>query len=85
MYNDRRFENSDEKILIQGVADVVFEELDGIVIVDYKTDKVADGIELSEKYRDQLKIYCKAFEKIMERKVKQCLIYSFALNKTIEL
>ena len=31
---------SGEKILVQGIIDVYFEEEDGLVVLDYKTDQV---------------------------------------------
>ena len=72
-----------EEILIQGAADVVFEEGGGIVIADYKTDRIRDEQKLTGMYRKQLEIYGAAFEKITGLKVKEKLIYSFFLNREL--
>ena len=72
-----------EIVLIQGIIDVWFEEEDGLVLLDYKTDKVRTGDELIRKYKVQLDYYQEALEKITNKKVKERLIYSFTLNETI--
>lgn len=74
-----------EKILLQGIADCVFLEDDQIVIVDYKTDYVKDKDELIKKYYSQLELYKKALSKTLNKKVKQCVIYSFFLETEINL
>lgn len=77
---------SDARILIQGVIDVYFEEDDGIVLLDYKTDKVdmADGEEiLKGRYKAQLDYYTRAIESITGKKVKDKIIYSVIMNRVI--
>ena len=56
-------DRSGEKILVQGIIDVCFEEEDGMVVLDYKTDRVRSGEELKEKYHAQLDHYAEALEK----------------------
>ncbi len=75
----------DEMVLIQGIIDVWFEEDDGIVLLDYKTDKVKTGDQLVEKYKIQLDLYSEALERITNKKVKEQIIYSFTLGETINL
>lgn len=76
---------SDEMILIQGIIDAFFEEEDGMVLVDYKTDYVENGQEgiLILRYQAQFKYYKKAIEQITGKKVKEMILYSFALSKEI--
>ncbi len=74
---------SDEMILVQGIIDVFFEEDDGIVLLDYKTDRVDSGNELVLRYEKQLQLYKNAIEKSYNVNVKQVLIYSFNLDETI--
>lgn len=74
---------ADELVVIQGIADCVFEEGGGLVIVDYKTDRVADGGELAERYTDQLRIYAYALAQTLERPVKSCLLYAFSLDAAV--
>ena len=57
-------EEDGELILIQGIIDAYFEEPDGLVVLDYKTDKVNNGKELAEKYQEQLRYYAKALEQM---------------------
>lgn len=76
---------SGEKILVQGIIDVYFEEPDGLVVLDYKTDKVRTGNELKEKYHAQLDYYAQALEQLTEKSVKEKIIYSFTLGEEIEV
>ncbi|MCC8169997.1 MAG: helicase-exonuclease AddAB subunit AddA, partial [Oscillospiraceae bacterium] len=52
---DSRYD--DEKMILQGIIDCLFEEDDGIVLIDYKTDRVNSVEEIIEKYRLQLDLY----------------------------
>ena len=78
-------DDSSEDLLVQGVIDVFFEEEDGLVLVDYKTDYVKTEDELSKKYHAQLEYYADALEKITGKRVKEKIIYSFKLKKEIHL
>ncbi len=75
----------DRTVMIQGIIDVFFEEDDGIVLMDYKTDHVKQAQELIDRYMTQIDYYDEAITRIREIKVKERLIYSFALEETIEL
>jgi ATP-dependent helicase/nuclease subunit A len=79
--------DSDELVLVQGIIDAYFEEQDGLVLVDYKTDRVSDQGETSliERYQTQLDYYQAALEQMTGKKVKERVIYSFALGKEIRL
>ena len=74
---------SDEKVLIQGIIDVYFEEDGEIVLLDYKTDAVKSGSELILRYETQIKYYTEAIERITGKTVKEKLLYSFALNEIV--
>lgn len=71
----------DDKILVQGIADCVFEESGQLVLVDYKTDRVNDENELLERYKKQLTFYKYAIEKTLKMPVKEAMLYSFYLEK----
>ena len=78
--------DSDETVLVQGIIDAWFEDEDGdLVLVDYKTDHIADGERLAERYRGQLSYYAQALEKLTERRVKAQVLYSFFLGREIVL
>ncbi len=74
-----------ETVLIQGVIDAYWEEEDGLVLLDYKTDRVDNAGELFKRYRTQLELYAQALTQIRDLPVKSILIYSFALDRFIEL
>ncbi len=75
--------------LIQGIIDVFWEEEDGIVVLDYKTDRVETKKQLADRYAAQLKLYGEALERILnpdggrEKKVKERLLYSFRLGEIV--
>lgn len=75
----------DEKIRLQGIIDCFFEEEDGIVLLDYKTDYVEEGQEdkIIERYKSQLKYYKDALEKITGKRVKETYLYLFKLDKEV--
>ncbi len=75
----------DEKTVVQGIIDCVIEEDDGIVVVDFKTDRVTDEQTLIDRYSKQLDLYAQACEKMFAKKVKEKIIYSFALSRTIDV
>lgn len=77
-------EEAGELVLVQGIIDVYFEE-EELVVVDYKTDRVRNEEELSEKYQAQLGYYAKALEQLTGKKVKEKIIYSFQLKEEIQV
>lgn len=78
--------NPDEMVLVQGVIDLYYiSKQDELILVDYKTDFVKEENELILKYQEQLKIYQRALEKALNRKVNHIYLYSVYLNKEIEI
>lgn len=84
VYDDLGDEYSNEKIIIQGSADLCFFYGDGLFIIDYKTDR-ADEKELIKRYKTQLDIYALALSQTFERKVIGTAVYSFYNKKLILL
>ena len=78
-------DQSGEKILVQGIIDVYFEEEDGIVVLDYKTDRVRSAGELREKYHAQLDYYAQALTQLTGKAVTEKIIYSFTLGEEIKV
>lgn len=89
MLNAKRFypqmQDDTESIFVQGIIDVLFDEADGMVLVDYKTDHTHDTAELSKKYELQLSIYAEAIEKILQKKVKEKYLYLFYTGKVVQI
>lgn len=79
------FANSEELVLVQGIIDACLEEEDGLVLIDYKTDRVLPGQEddLVKRYKSQLDYYQRALEQMTGKTVSERLIYSITLQKEI--
>ena len=75
----------EETILVQGIIDVYYSEEGGLVVADYKTDRVTMEEELILRYQTQLNYYATALETLTGIPVKEKIIYSFALLKQIIL
>ena len=75
--------------MLQGIADCVFKEDDGYVVVDYKTDNFRSVNDM-DKYKVQLELYKAALEVVLgsnnmdgtinRATIKSCYIYSFKLG-----
>ena len=67
----------DEQVLLQGVVDAWFETKDGLVIVDYKTDRIRpDAVpERTAYYAAQLHAYAGAMARITGRPVCRRTLY----------
>ncbi|NLK20839.1 MAG: helicase-exonuclease AddAB subunit AddA [Epulopiscium sp.] len=81
---------SEEEIFIQGIIDCYFEEEDGIVLVDYKTDFIQDKInpqieieKIMKKYEIQMNLYKRAIEEITGKEVKERCLYLFNISKAV--
>ena len=72
-----------EAVLVQGVLDVLFQEGEEWVILDYKTDRLSTPEAFRERYHVQLAIYKQAVEQVTGRKVKEVYIYSFHLQQAV--
>ena len=84
----QKVRHEEDLTLIQGIIDVFWIEKDGIVLLDYKTDRVQQAKELIDRYETQLKLYADALERVFgarKLKVKEILIYSFSLEQLITL
>ena len=74
-----------EKVILQGIIDAFIMEEEGIILVDYKTDRVKDGAELRNRYQKQIDLYSEALEQILGKKVKRRVLYSFSLGEEVDL
>ena len=67
--------DDEAKIFIQGVIDLLFEEDDGLVLVDYKTDRNTDPLVVRKKYKLQLELYAEAVTALTGKRVKERWLY----------
>lgn len=69
--------------MLTGIMDLVFEEAEGIVLVDYKTDTGLDEAGLLDAYTEQIRLYAEALSLLMAKPVCGCYLYAVPLCKTI--
>ncbi|MGG3956797.1 helicase-exonuclease AddAB subunit AddA [Bhargavaea massiliensis] len=70
-----------ETVVVQGVIDCVFEDGYGLVLIDYKTDRVSwmndPKEQLKRRYKGQLALYREAIEAIWKKEVTETYVYAF--------
>ncbi len=78
---------ADDALLLQGVVDCFFEEDGELVVLDFKTDRIAHEqvSERTEHYRPQLESYAAALMRITGMRVKEKLLYFFATGECVPL
>lgn len=84
VYKDWQGEN--EPILVQGIIDVYFEDDQGTVLLDFKTDAIQDRFKggfleavpvLESRYRVQIDLYADSLEKILKKKISEKYLFFF--------
>ncbi|MEH7073667.1 helicase-exonuclease AddAB subunit AddA [Neobacillus drentensis] len=80
------WKDEDESVFVQGIIDCIFEDEHGLVLVDYKSDRISDrykgGFEqaksiLEDRYKVQINLYTRAIEQIWKRKVTERYLFFF--------
>ena len=76
-----------EQILLQGVVDCALITEDGILLVDFKTDRVSEQtLETAVSgYRPQVQAYAHALARIFEKPVRRSLLWFFHLRQAVEV
>ena len=86
LYPDAKISGG-EKIIVQGIIDMLVKTPDGIVIIDFKTDHI-NSSQLQQKaegYSSQLKWYCKAAGEILKAPVAEGYLYFLSLGSGIRV
>ncbi|MGN1095549.1 MAG: PD-(D/E)XK nuclease family protein, partial [Eubacteriales bacterium] len=91
--DEKKLSLSGETLLVQGIIDCAFFDENGkLILVDYKTDHFARGTPpdeaekiLKERHSRQIGYYKYACSEMFGAECDHAYIYSFALNKTIEI
>ncbi len=78
-------DSNDDNILVQGIIDLFYEDEEGLVIVDYKSDRLHNANDFVSKYKKQLEYYKIALETITHKKVTNAFIYSFEMADVIKV
>ena len=74
-----------DPVLLQGTVDLVFEEDDGWMLVDYKSDTASHGLEsLVRFYTPQVRIYRRYWERLTGRPTRAGL-YFISAEETVWL
>lgn len=84
---------SEETVLIQGVIDCLIEDEEGIILIDYKTDKINERYSsiteaepiLKRRYQEQVALYGKAVEHIWKKQLSAKYLYFFDGNHLIQM
>ena len=75
----------EEKVIVQGVADLIVHAGDKNYLVDFKTTKANSADQLVEKYYVQLKLYKMCLERALNSQFDGTYIYSYVMDKLIKV
>lgn len=86
-------ENDGDYQIMQGIADCLFKEDDGWVLLDYKTDRVRNRFEspaeadkeMENQYEIQLNLYKRSIEAILKINIKEMVLYLFDGERTVRI
>ncbi|MEG6617570.1 helicase-exonuclease AddAB subunit AddA [Peptococcaceae bacterium 1198_IL3148] len=78
---------SRERVLVQGVIDCMWQEAEGWVLVDYKSDNVSahQVTEFIDRYQGQVNLYAQAVATILKQPVKERYLYLFSLGQALPI
>ncbi len=78
--DDAKSEGADEIIVVQGIIDMLVRTPEGLVVIDFKSDRVAGAqiADRAETYRGQLDLYGRAASGILQCPVHQKWLYFLA-------
>ncbi|MCR8645678.1 helicase-exonuclease AddAB subunit AddA [Paenibacillus sp. N1-5-1-14] len=76
-----------ETVLIQGVIDCLFEDEEGLVLLDYKTDRTHGKTleDLAKQYQVQMDLYARAIEHIYRKPLERKYLYYFEGQILVDL
>lgn len=85
VYDD--LEETEEKVLLQGVIDCLWFEDGGWILLDYKSDNVQpEGVDQFVRlYTGQINLYTRAVETIWKQPVLEKYLYLFSLGKELKI
>ncbi len=89
---DLQLELDGSFVIVQGIIDCFFEEDDGIVLLDYKTNRIdrrksfaEEEERLRNQYQEQMDIYRKALSAALGKPVKEAWLYLFEPGRLIKM
>ena len=77
----------EDELMLQGVVDCAFRTEQGLVIVDFKTDRILpqEAAQRAEVYRPQLTAYSAALTRVLERPVTRRVLYFLHTGMAVEV
>lgn len=85
IFKQKSFEDDDDGIIVQGCADLIFKNKNGLSVVDFKTTKFSDDEQFVKAYGEQLKVYADALSEVYGLPVTEKIIYSIFTSRAIYL
>ena len=81
------WQDAEEQVFVQGVIDCLFQEEDGLVLIDYKCigNKGAAAEPPEKRYRSQLNYYAHAIQQIRKEPVKETYLYLINQEEVIKM
>ncbi|MFC4778534.1 helicase-exonuclease AddAB subunit AddA [Paenibacillus sp. GCM10023252] len=76
-----------ELILIQGVIDCLFKDEHGLVLLDYKTDRIYmnNWDQAAERHRFQLELYAEAIEQVLGAQIDESYVFFFDGGQSVQI
>ena len=81
-YNEVVSSDVEDKVLIQGVVDLIIEKENSVILIDYKFSSLPAKV-LKEKYAEQLRLYKFAIEEAFKKPVESMFIYSINTGELV--
>ncbi len=84
LWKEVPFSRHEHGNLIEGVIDLVFEEAEEWIVLDYKTDRISkeEVPQRAEMYRGQMQTYAHALKALTGKNVKETILFFVRLGKT---
>lgn len=79
------YENSNEKILVQGIIDCVLIKDNKATLIDYKYSTIKNDEDIVKAYKTQIALYKDAIESILKIKVEKSYIINILQEKIISV
>jgi len=76
-----------ERVLVQGIIDLILEEPHGLVILDFKTGRVVPGTEpaVANRHSFQVRLYARAAAALLGQPVSSAFLHFLAAGLTVEV
>ncbi len=76
-----------EEVMLQGVADLCLFEPEGLVVIDFKSDRITreEIHERAGRYAGQIEAYANALSEIFEKPVKERLLYFLEIDQAFPI